>query len=80
MVFFGGILPGKKTTGKRGRWWCFVSRLQLEILVDGSMVGFIIPEVMDHNVGIAKINHPFLMVHTCLYHPFMVIRGVVYYC
>ena len=31
------------------------------------------------NVGIAIINHPFLMVYN-LYHPFMVIKGMVYYC
>ena len=30
------------------------------------------------NVGIAIINHPFLMVYTVLYHPFMVIRWMVY--
>ena len=29
-----------------------------------------------YNVGVAIINHQFLMI----YHPFMVIRGIVYYC
>ena len=32
------------------------------------------------NVGIAIRNHQFLMVCTCLYHPFMVIMGMVYVC
>ena len=32
------------------------------------------------HVGIAIMNHPFLMVYTCLYHPCMMIRGMVYYC